>query len=43
MFLISTSGPIIIANINIIFAPLLIVNTSLILALTKEPFYINYS
>ena len=43
VFLIGTSGAIAIANINIIFTPLSIVNTPLILALAKEPLYINYS
>ena len=43
MFLIGTSSAIAIANINIILASLFIINTSLILALVKEPLYINYS
>ena len=42
MFLISISGAIAIANINIILAFFLIINTSSILALAKKPLYINY-
>ena len=43
MFSIGISSAIAIANINIILAPLPIINTSLILALAKEPLYINYN
>ena len=43
MFLIGTSSAIAIANINIMLALFLIINTPLILVLAKEPFYINYS
>ena len=43
MFSIGISSAIAIANINIILAPLFIVNTPLILALAKEPFCINYN
>ena len=43
MFLISTSSAIVITNINIIFTFLFIINTFSILALAKEPFYIDYS
>ena len=43
VFSISISNAIAIVNVNIIFAPFFIVNTSLILTLAKEPFYINCS
>ena len=43
MFLISISSAITIANINIMLALFPIVNTPLILALAKEPLYIDYS